>query len=120
MNRRGFISSILMACVAPKVLIPKDKDHFNWRIRKRRGLFIAEFQYAISPPPRDLMEGMVLLMTIPEKFEIRPDERIPREGHDLVFNGPDKHSVFVEYKVNPYGTITFGSVVGANASESST
>jgi len=45
MNRRGFISSILLACVAPKVLIPKEKHAFHWKVKQRGELYVAEMEF---------------------------------------------------------------------------
>jgi len=115
MNRRGFLSSILLACVAPKILIPKAKDHFNWRVRRRRGLYIAEFHYAIMPPDPKTMEHWVFCAR--QLLPGEPPEKLILDEHYVingdVWKAPGTGKLRVEYRVNHDGTIAFGSEVGS-------
>ena len=112
MNRRSFIAGILAACVAPKVLIPRQKDAFNWRVSRCRGLYIAEFKYACKPYGDKALREFIFFRSDQAIPHFEPNPKYVSTGY--IFRDTDyagKWSFRVGYKANADGTITFGSVV---------
>jgi len=69
MNRRSFIRGILVALAAPAILVPKARDHARWRVRRYRGLYIAEFKYVYLIQRPEFEEMFLAVREPPKVFQ---------------------------------------------------
>lgn len=83
MNRRSFIAGILAACVAPAILIPKAPDHARWKFSRRRGLYIAEYQYVVMSETLKDGEEVVLFDSREPDSHFDPNPDYLSAGYDL-------------------------------------
>ena len=111
MERRSFLKSMLLAAVAPMAFLPRLEGHPRWKVGRRRGLYIAEFKFAVKPyNDSDLKEKEFVFFE--RERPVNPDYITISPA--TVFREADyagKWSFKVEYEANPDGTITFGSVL---------
>lgn len=65
MNRRSFLSGVLLACAAPGILLRKAPDGFKWakssQILIPNGKFIVDFKYALKWEYPELMEALIFV-----------------------------------------------------------
>lgn len=49
LNTRSFIKSLLVAAIAPTILIPRAKDSFKWKQNVETGLYVLNPDYVNAP-----------------------------------------------------------------------
>jgi len=108
---------MLLAAVAPMAFLPRLEGHPRWKVGRRRGLYIAEFRYAIKPYDDKALQDFIFLKREHPApgFEPNPEwitaTNCPNLPSYREADYAGKWSFKVEYKVNDDGTITFGSVL---------
>ena len=109
MNRRSFIAGVLAALAAPAILVPKARDHARWRVRRHKGLYIAEFKYVCLTPPREEKEfefiffkrDGVIESPVPAIPELSPETMNFYAGRPYPFRGSTGSWTFKEWHGPP-------------------